>query len=60
MLRCPMCDSAKIVVVIDTHRRAFCTSCGARWVQEGSHIRRIQPGLVRPRAAAASDPASGR
>ena len=58
MLRCPMCDSPRIVVVIDTGRQAFCTSCGARWVQEGSHIRRVQPGLIHPRPAAASDPAS--
>jgi hypothetical protein len=60
MLRCPMCDSARIVVVIDTGRRAFCTACGARWIQEGSRSRRVQPGLVHHRPASAADPAAGR
>jgi Zn-finger nucleic acid-binding protein len=49
MLRCPMCDSARIVVVIDTARRAFCTKCGARWIQDGSLARKVRRGLFRAR-----------
>jgi hypothetical protein len=35
MPRCPLCASAQITV-ISRHRCAFCSDCGARWVQEGS------------------------
>jgi transposase-like protein len=56
MPRCPVCDSARIVVVVNPERRAFCTTCGARWVQEGS----VQRGVKRSQAAAASPAGSGR
>lgn len=42
MLRCPVCESAKIVVVIDDKRRAFCIECGSRWKQDGSEQARVQ------------------
>jgi len=42
MARCPVCQSVRIVVVISSTRRAFCTRCGARWLQEGSVQRSIK------------------
>jgi hypothetical protein len=52
MPRCPLCESAHITIVIDRHRHAFCSDCGARWVQDGSQqhtIKRIQqPALTAP------------
>jgi hypothetical protein len=32
----------RIVIVVSQHRRAFCTACGARWIQEGSVQRAIK------------------
>jgi hypothetical protein len=43
MVRCPVCESARIVIVVSPLRRAFCTACGARWIQEGSEQRAIRP-----------------
>src|SRR5207245_9517876 len=42
--RCPVCQSVRIVIVVSPRRRAFCTACGAKWVQEGSEQRAVQPG----------------
>lgn len=42
MSRCPVCTSPRIVIMINLDRRAFCTSCGSRWVQQGSHQRDIR------------------
>ena len=42
MARCPVCQSLRVVVVIAPTRRAFCTTCGARWVQEGSIQRAVE------------------
>ena len=42
MPRCPLCASAQITIVISHHRRTFCSSCGARWVQDGSEQHTIQ------------------
>jgi len=50
MARCPVCQSARIVIVVSPDRRAFCTACGARWIQEGSEQRAIK----RPRLMAAT------
>jgi hypothetical protein len=49
MSRCPVCQSVRIVIVVSPKRRAFCTACGSRWIQEGSHqrgVKRGQLGLV--------------
>jgi hypothetical protein len=43
MSRCPVCQSVRIVVVLGSTRHAFCTRCGARWIQEGSEQRAIRP-----------------
>jgi hypothetical protein len=45
MPRCPLCQSAYITVVLSLHPHAFCSSCGARWIQDGSEqhaITRVQ------------------
>ena len=42
MPRCPVCDSVRIVVVVSPQRRAFCTGCGARWIQDGARQRAIR------------------
>ncbi|HJP67008.1 MAG TPA: hypothetical protein VKA30_11980 [Actinomycetota bacterium] len=44
MARCPVCQSVRIVIVVSPTRRAFCTSCGSRWVQDGSEQRGIRRG----------------
>lgn len=47
MPRCPLCASAYITIVIRSlHPLAFCSSCGARWTQDGSEqsaIKRVPP-----------------
>lgn len=42
MSRCPVCRSVRLVILIGPTRRAFCTRCGARWIQEGSVQRSVQ------------------
>jgi Zn-finger nucleic acid-binding protein len=42
MARCPVCESLRVVVVVASTRRAFCTACGAQWIQEGSLQRAVQ------------------
>jgi hypothetical protein len=44
MARCPVCESPRVVIVVAPRRRAFCTVCGARWVQRGSEQRRVHRG----------------
>jgi anti-anti-sigma factor len=41
--RCPVCGSARVVVVINRTRGAFCSECGARWAQRGSEQRNVRP-----------------
>jgi hypothetical protein len=48
MARCPVCSSLRVVIVIAPTRRAFCTGCGARWIQEGSVQRAVERVLLRP------------
>jgi len=43
MVRCPVCGSGAVVVVLGPNRRAFCTSCNAKWIQEGSEQRHVRP-----------------
>jgi hypothetical protein len=54
MPRCPLCASAQITVVISRYRRAFCSDCGARWVQDGSE----QHTIKRNQQPARTDPDS--
>jgi len=51
MSRCPVCQSVRIVIVVNPQRRAFCTACGARWTQQGSEQRGVQRGPLTPQAA---------
>jgi hypothetical protein len=53
MARCPVCESVRIVVVVSPQRRAFCTACGSRWVQDGSHQHGIKPGNLATAGASA-------
>ncbi len=42
MSRCPLCETTRVLVVIDVTKRALCLGCGARWIQDGASRRRIQ------------------
>jgi len=42
MARCPVCASARIVIVVSPQRRAFCIACGTRWIQDGSEQRSVR------------------
>ena len=50
MPRCPLCRSALITVTFGLYPIAFCTRCGARWIQDGHQqqtIERVQePALM--------------
>ena len=35
MPRCPMCRSALVTIGFGLYPTAICTSCGARWIQDG-------------------------
>jgi Zn-finger nucleic acid-binding protein len=53
MVRCPVCESVRVVIVVAPARRAFCIRCGTRWVQEGSLQRSIRySGTVTQRGGA--------
>jgi DNA-directed RNA polymerase subunit RPC12/RpoP len=51
VIHCPVCESRRVVLVLAPDPRAFCVSCGARWVQDGSR----QTG-VKKAAASPGDP----
>jgi hypothetical protein len=42
MIRCPLCDSGAVVLVVSPNRRAFCTACGGRWIQDGTEQRDVR------------------
>ena len=44
MVRCPVCESEAVRVVLNSKPRATCSSCGATWAQEGSWQRSIRAG----------------
>jgi Zn-finger nucleic acid-binding protein len=54
MPRCPICDSAKITIMVSAHPYAFCSSCGARWIQDGGEQRAIKRVKERTRFASAA------
>jgi Zn-finger nucleic acid-binding protein len=41
MPRCPLCRSALVTITFGLYPIAFCTSCSARWVQDGNQQRTI-------------------
>ena len=50
MPRCPLCRSALVTVTFGLYPIAICSSCGARWIQDGHQQRAInqvqEPSLV--------------
>jgi len=45
MVRCPICQSARVVIVLSTRRRAYCVKCASKWIQDGDVQRAIEPGV---------------
>jgi Zn-finger nucleic acid-binding protein len=41
MPRCPLCRSALVTITFGLYPIAICTSCGARWIQDGTRQRTI-------------------
>jgi uncharacterized paraquat-inducible protein A len=48
MPRCPLCGSAHITILISLHPHAFCSRCGARWVQDGCEQSAVKKGAANP------------
>ena len=44
MVRCPVCESQAVTIVLNSKPHASCSACGATWIQEGSWQRAIRPG----------------
>jgi hypothetical protein len=59
MPRCPLCRSALVTITFGLYPIASCTSCGARWIQDGHQQRAInqiqEPALM---AEGAPNPAA--
>jgi Zn-finger nucleic acid-binding protein len=64
MPRCPLCGSALVTVTFGLYPIAFCTSCSARWVQDGTQQRTItqveEPTLIAPEPSQPRSHARGR
>jgi Zn-finger nucleic acid-binding protein len=62
MPRCPLCRSALVTVTFGLYPIAICTSCGARWIQDGHQQRAInqvhEPSLMAQGPLLASSPTS--
>ena len=41
MPRCPLCRSALVTITFGLYPTAICTSCNARWIQDGTKQRAI-------------------
>jgi Zn-finger nucleic acid-binding protein len=41
MPRCPLCRSALVTITFGLYPIAICTSCNARWIQDGHQQRAI-------------------
>jgi Zn-finger nucleic acid-binding protein len=48
VLRCPVCDAARVIIVVGSTRRGLCAACGARWIQDGDVQRRVQRPIPQP------------
>ncbi len=46
MPRCPICQSARIIVMAGIRPRARCVHCGALWIQQGSEQRSVRSAPV--------------
>jgi Zn-finger nucleic acid-binding protein len=62
MPRCPLCRSALVTITFGLYPIAICTSCGARWIQDGHQQRAInqiqEPSLMAQGPLLASSPTS--
>ena len=47
MVRCPVCESQAVTVVLNSKPHASCSACGASWIQEGSWQRAVRVGQRR-------------
>ena len=60
MPRCPLCRSALVTITFGLYPIAICTSCNARWIQDGHQQRAInqiqEPSLMAGRGLAEPDP----
>jgi hypothetical protein len=60
MPRCPLCRSALVTIGFGLYPIASCTSCGARWIQDGHQQRAInqveEPSLMAQGRLLASSP----
>jgi hypothetical protein len=43
MPRCPVCDAPRVIIVLGKTRTGFCSTCGARWIQDGDMQRHVEP-----------------
>ena len=57
MPRCPLCRSALVTIGFGLYPIATCTSCNARWIQDGHQQREIKQ--VQEPALLPSGPLSG-
>jgi Zn-finger nucleic acid-binding protein len=65
MPHCPLCGSALVTIAFGLYPIAICTSCGARWIQDGHQQRTIsqvqEPSLMaQGRSQPATQPATPR
>jgi len=44
VVRCPVCESQAVTVVLNSKPHASCSACGATWIQEGSWQRAVRAG----------------
>jgi Zn-finger nucleic acid-binding protein len=59
MPRCPLCRSALVTITVGLYPIAICTSCNARWIQDGHQQRAInQTQEPSPMAEVAPNPAA--
>ena len=62
MPRCPLCRSALVTIGFGLYPIATCTSCNARWIQDGHQQRAInqiqEPSLMAQGSLLANSPTS--
>ena len=52
MVRCPVCESTSVTIVLNSKSHGSCACCGATWIQEGSWQRAVRPGPAKLDVAA--------
>jgi hypothetical protein len=60
MIRCPACESVRVVIVVSPDPHGLCARCGATWLQDGPEQRdvrsRSEPVAAPPAAVNDSGP----